>query len=60
MEVARQCMEAANAGQSHLEAANEGVSQLILQLPQAKNAIETFGLFADKVHSIFDGLQHIR
>lgn len=42
------------------EAANDGVNQLIVQLPQARNATETFGLFADKVHSIFEGLTHVR
>jgi hypothetical protein len=48
------------AGPTSQEAASEGVSQLIVQLPQAKSATEVFGVFADKVHSIFEGLQHIR
>jgi hypothetical protein len=48
------------AGPSSQDAASEGVSQLIVQLPQAKSATEVFGVFADKVHSIFEGLQHIR
>lgn len=56
-------MEQPAAGQASCpaaEAANDGVNQLIVQLPQARNATETFGLFADKVHSIFEGLTHIR
>lgn len=40
--------------------ANEGVAQLLISLPQAKNASQCFGLFADKLHSIFEGLQHVR
>jgi hypothetical protein len=39
---------------------NESVSQLLVQLPQAKSTTETFGLFASTVHSLFQGLQHIR
>lgn len=35
------------------------VNQLLMQLPQAKNATETFSLFASSVHEIFAGLQHI-
>lgn len=40
--------------------ASDGVNELLVQLPQAKSATETFGLFSGKVHSIFEGLQHIR
>jgi hypothetical protein len=36
------------------------VNQLLVQLPQAKNATETFSLFASSVHTIFEGLQHMR
>lgn len=56
-------MEQPAAGQPSCpaaEAVNDGVNQLIVQLPQARNATETFGLFADEVHSIFQGLTHIR
>jgi hypothetical protein len=36
------------------------VNQLLVQLPQAKNATETFSVFASRVHNMFEGLQHIR
>lgn len=52
---------ATNVGPPIHDTASDGVSQLIVQLPQAKTVQETFGLFADKVqHNIFQGLQHIR
>lgn len=38
----------------------EEVNQLLVQLPQAKNATETFSLFASSVQNMFEGLQHIR
>lgn len=38
---------------------SDGVSQLVLQLPQAKNASEVFRLFASKVQGLFAGLLHI-
>jgi hypothetical protein len=42
------------------EQQHTGVDQLLISLPQAKNASQCFGLFADKLHSIFEGLQHVR
>ncbi|KAF6257539.1 hypothetical protein COO60DRAFT_1523258 [Scenedesmus sp. NREL 46B-D3] len=35
------------------------VNQLLVQLPQAKDATETFSLFASSVQHIFEGLQHL-
>jgi hypothetical protein len=39
---------------------NEEVSQLLVQLPQAKSAAETFSIFADRVMKMFGGVQGIR
>lgn len=44
---------------SHAQASEE-LAQLVVQLPQAKNAVEVFSLFAERVQRIFPGLQHAR
>jgi hypothetical protein len=36
------------------------LSDLIVQLPQAKSATETFSLFTSKLQALFEGLQHVR
>lgn len=36
------------------------MNELIVELPKAKSATEVFSLFADKVHTIFEGLKHVR
>jgi len=36
------------------------VADLVMQLPQAKNAVEVFSLFANRIQCIFPGLQHAR
>ena len=40
--------------------ASEEVNQLVLQLPQAANAVEVFSTFAEHVQQLFLGLMHIR
>jgi hypothetical protein len=43
-----------------LQLASEEVNQLVLKLPQASNAAEVFGTFAEHVQQLFLGLMHIR